>query len=326
MALIKSPKLQPAIFLMGPTAAGKTELSLALAERLPVEIISVDSAMVYQGMDIGTGKPTVAERSSVPHHLIDIRDPSERYSAAEFANDALELMHAISERGCIPVLVGGTLLYFRALREGLSSLPAANMAVRQRLLAEATVIGWAAMHQRLMQVDAVSASRIHPNDPQRIQRALEVYEVCARPLSSFFAETSSNQLLQKKRGQAEIRSIEEYQLFSFAVMPCDRQVLHQRIAERFQSMLAAGLVEEVTGFFNRGDLTLDLPAMRSVGYRQIWRYLAGEYGYDDMTLKSMAATRQLAKRQLTWLRSLSDIKWLQNTHLASMETVIHCLS
>lgn len=300
-----------AIFLMGPTAAGKSALALALSEHLPIEIISVDSAMIYRGMDIGTGKPGAEEMAKVPHHLVNIRDPKEAYSAAEFAKDALKHMKAITSRGHIPVLVGGTLLYFRALQEGLSSLPSADPSIREALLKKAGERGWAALHQQLTAIDPQTAARIHPNDPQRIQRALEVYEITGKPMSSFFTSTPKT-------------SMQNYHLKAFALAPTERQELHQRIELRFYHMLEQGLIAEVETLFKRGDLNLELPSMRAVGYRQIWEYLSGAYSYQQMISRAIAATRQLAKRQLTWLRSLSYIEWLPNNHLASLKSMINC--
>ncbi len=302
-----------AIFLMGPTAAGKSAFAIEIAHQIPAEIISVDSAMVYKGMNIGTGKPTLAERQGVPHHLIDIRDPKDTYSAAEFAGDARKLMAEITQRGKIPLLVGGTMLYFKALQQGLSALPSANPNVRAALLDEAQKIGWEAMHQRLAEIDPDSAARIHPNDPQRIQRALEVYKITGQKMS---------QLL----GARQVDLIGNYHIHAFVLSPTERHVLHQKIEQRFHQMLAAGFVAEVEDLFKRGDLNIHMPAMRAVGYRQVWGYLAGEYDYGEMVYKAIVATRQLAKRQLTWLRSLSDIIWLSNTHLASSQTVIHSVS
>ncbi len=328
-----------ALCLMGPTAVGKSALALALAEQIPIEIISVDSAMVYRGMDIGTGKPTIAERAAVPHHLIDIRDPSEPYSAAEFAKDALRIMEECRARKRVPVLVGGTMLYFRALLEGLSILPAADPHIRERLLQEANQIGWAAMHQRLAEIDPLTAKRLHPNDPQRIQRALEVYEITGKPMSALtrgfappspasgrgrtneheaLAVTSPLPLAGEGAPQGRVRV--------FAMLPPDRKKLHQKIEERFMRMLEQGLVAEAERLYKRGDLNLNMPSMRAVGYRQVWGYLTGEYGYEEMVEKAIAATRQLAKRQLTWLRSLSYIEVLPNNHLASLNTMIHCLT
>lgn len=306
------------IFLMGPTAAGKTALAFEIAKHLPVEIVSVDSAMVYKGLDIGTGKPTVEERTKVPHHLIDIRDIQEPYSAAEFMSDALSIMEKITKRQHIPLLVGGTMLYFRVLQQGLSSLPSADQKIRVQLLTEASEKGWPAMHQRLEMVDPKTANRIHPNDTQRIQRALEVYEITKKPMSDFFRVESHfpyhNSLLQ------------HYHVHAFALAPVLRATLHQNIEKRFYQMLDQGLVVEVEKLFNRKDLDFGLPALRSVGYRQVLSYLSGNYSYEEMMDKAIAATRQLAKRQLTWLRSLSNIEWLENNHLASFKSVIHCVS
>lgn len=301
-----------AIFLTGPTAAGKSTFAIEIAQRIPTEIISVDSAMVYRGMNIGTGKPTATERQGIPHHLIDIRDPRDTYSAAEFAKDAQQLMTEITARGHIPLLVGGTMLYFRALQQGLSALPSADPKIRATLLEEGQKIGWEAMHQRLTEIDPESALRIHPNDPQRIQRALEVYEITGQPMSKLFEDS-------------KLKPIADYQIHAFALSPPDRTELHQKIEQRFHQMLNDGLVAEVEVLYKRGDLNINMPSMRAVGYRQVWRYLAGEYRYDEMVDKAIVATRQLAKRQLTWLRSLSDITWLSNIHLASCQTVIHCV-
>ena len=304
------------IFLMGPTAVGKSEFAMQLAKKISIEIISVDSAMIYRGMDIGTGKPTLAERQQVPHHLIDIRDPDEPYSAAEFAVDALQAIVDITRKGKIPLLVGGTFLYFKALQQGLSKLPSKNAVIRERLTQEAAAMGWAALHQRLATFDPIAAKRIHPNDAQRIQRALEVYEISCKPMSDFFDHAN----------EASENSIQNYDIKAFTLLPVDRKALHLKIEGRFMSMLAMGFVAEVEKLYQRGDLTLNHPAMRAVGYRQVWQYLAGVVSYDDMVLKTIAATRQLAKRQLTWLRSLTDNYCLQNSGLASLETVINCLS
>lgn len=310
--MVSDNKQPLALFLMGPTASGKTALALEIAKRLNVEIISVDSAMVYRGMDIGTSKPSVLERGSVPHHLIDICDPLESYSAARFVKDAVQCMQDITKRGAIPLLVGGTMLYFQALQRGLSELPPANPLIREAILKKAALMGWPFLHQRLSMIDPKSAARIHLNDAQRIQRALEVYEISKRPLSDFLGKRDS--------------SIENYCLHAFALMPLDRKILHDVIAKRFDQMLADGLVGELEKLYKRGDLTPILPSMRSVGYRQVWEYLEGECTWDEMRLKAIIATRQLAKRQITWLRSWPHIKWLQNTHSASLETVIDCVS
>jgi len=282
-----------AIGLLGPTASGKTALALALCEHYPCEIISVDSALVYRGMDIGTAKPSAAELARVPHHLIDIRDPAEAYSAAEFSRDAAQLMSEISARGRIPLLVGGSMLYFKVLRDGIAPMPVADAAVREQIASEAQRLGWPALHAELARVDARAAANIHPNHSQRIQRALEVFRLTGTAISELQQDndpgTSSHQLL------------------SFSLAPVDRQVLHQRIAERFRQMLAAGLVDEVEKLYRRGDLHTELPSIRAVGYRQVWAYLAGEIDFATMTEHGIAATRQLAKRQLTWLRGWPEL-------------------
>lgn len=285
------------VFLMGPTASGKTALATALYQRLPVELISVDSALVYKQMDIGTAKPTAEELAITPHHLIDIRDPAQSYSAADFRSDALRLIAEIQQRGNIPLLVGGTMLYFKALLDGISPLPEADAAVRLQLETEAASKGWAALHEELAKVDPVSAARIHPNDPQRINRALEVYRLTGRSLTELTAE------------KGEPFAFPAHQ---FAIAPADRAVLHQRIAIRFEQMLAAGFEQEVLHLKQRADLHPDLPSMRCVGYRQMWQYLDGECSYQQMTERGIAATRQLAKRQLTWLRGWPDLSWLNS--------------
>jgi tRNA dimethylallyltransferase len=282
--------LPPAVCLMGPTASGKTDLAISLVEQLPMEIISVDSVMVYRGMDIGSAKPDTETLARAPHRLIDIRDPAETYSAAQFRDDALREMAGIRAEGRIPLLVGGTMLYFRALLSGLSSLPSADAEIRTRLEAEAEAEGWPSLHRRLAEVDAVAAARIHPNDPQRIQRALEVYELTGIPLSELQQQQQVDQSLP-------------YRIIKLAVVPADRSNLHERIAVRFQQMLRSGLVEEVEGLRRRGDLHPDLPALRAVGYRQVWDFLEGDIDYTEMVERGIIATRQLAKRQFTWLRS-----------------------
>lgn len=287
--------LPPAIFLMGPTAAGKTDLALELVRRLPCDIISVDSALVYRGMDIGTAKPGPDVLVTAPHRLIDIRDPSETYSAAQFRDDALREMTQITQAGRIPLLVGGTMLYFRALQQGLSDMPSADSTVRARLEAEAGVVGWAALHARLAQVDPAAAQRIHPNDPQRIQRALEVYELGGVPMSDLYRQHAAVQ--------------PPYRIFKLILSPADRSVLHQRIGVRFHAMLEAGFVGEVEKLRSRGDLHVDLPSMRAVGYRQAWSYLGGDMAYSEMVERAIIATRQFAKRQMTWLRSTQDAVW-----------------
>lgn len=286
----------PAVFLMGPTASGKTDLAAALAQDLPLDIISVDSALVYRGMDIGTAKPDALTLASAPHRLIDICDPSEAYSAARFREDALREMEAITAAGRVPLLVGGTMLYFRALEQGLARLPSADADVRRRIAAEAERQGWAALHARLATVDPASADRIHPNDPQRLQRALEVYEITGRPLSDWYAR--------------EADAAFPYRVLKLALAPADRTVLRARIAERFRRMLEEGFEDEVKRLLARGDLNMELPSLRAVGYRQMALYLLGELDKDSMIRTAIDATRQLAKRQMTWLRRETDAIWL----------------
>jgi len=304
-------KIVSVIFLMGPTASGKTELAARLLERFSCEIISVDSALVYRGMDIGTAKPDAAFLATTPHHLLDICDPAEHYSAARFAEDARVLIQQIVNQGKIPLLVGGTGLYFRALQQGLSDLPAADPIIRERLGREAQEIGWAALHCRLATLDPIAAQRIHPNDPQRIQRALEVCELTDQPMSALFG--------QKNALPAR------YRVLKLVIAPIDRDILRARIAQRFQKMLDAGLVEEVKQLFQRPGLNLESPSIRSVGYRQVWRYLTGEWDYPQMLERGIIATRQLAKRQLTWLRSEKDAPWFDSEQpdlTAQISTVI----
>jgi tRNA dimethylallyltransferase len=283
-----------AIFLMGPTASGKTGAAVELYQKLPVELISVDSALVYRDMDIGTAKPDNATLQQAPHHLIDILSPTDTYSAAQFRSAALQLMQEITARGKIPLLVGGTMLYFNALQGGLGDLPEADPAVRARLDEDALQQGWPAMHARLAKVDPETAARLKPTDSQRIQRALEVHAVSGKTMTQLFAEQARQTL--------------PYKLLKLALVPSDRSVLHQRIAERFDQMLAAGLLEEVRELqLKYPQLQPDLPSMRCVGYRQTWQYLDGEFGKEELREKGVAATRQLAKRQLTWLRGMGDI-------------------
>jgi tRNA dimethylallyltransferase len=278
----------PAIFLMGPTASGKTALACALSEQFPLDLVSVDSALVYRGMDIGTAKPDAATLARYPHALIDIRDPAQPYSAADFRTDALPAMQHIGARGRVPLLVGGTGLYFRALQQGLSDLPEADPAVRARLSAEAGQVGWPAMHARLARMDPLAATRIGPNDAQRLQRALEVMELTGRPLSEL------------QRGGAATHF--PWRVLKLALLPPDRRALHERIADRFDTMLAAGLLDEVRALRARGDLHAELPSMRAVGYRQAWEYLDGLTDAVEFRNRAIFATRQLAKRQITWLR------------------------
>ncbi|MCR4302167.1 MAG: tRNA (adenosine(37)-N6)-dimethylallyltransferase MiaA [Sulfuricaulis sp.] len=284
----------PAIFLMGPTAGGKTALALELHDAFPVKIISVDSSQVYRGLDIGTAKPTTAEQARAPHRLIDIRDPAQAYSAAEFCTDAAREMEAITRAGKIPLLVGGTMFYFHALEFGLSDLPSADPEIRERLSAEAARKGWEELHRRLKEVDAQSAKRIHPNDAQRIQRALEIYELTGQSLSEL--------------ASAKHRVSLPYRLIKIALWPQDRAPLHARIEQRFHAMLEQGFLPEVEKLYARGDLKASMPSIRTVGYRQIWEYLTAKINYSEMIEQALAATRQFAKRQITWLRSYPELK------------------
>ncbi|MGN6119425.1 MAG: tRNA (adenosine(37)-N6)-dimethylallyltransferase MiaA [Rhodanobacter sp.] len=283
-----------AIFLMGPTASGKTALACALSERFPLDLVSVDSALVYRGMDIGTAKPDQATLARHPHALVDIRDPGQPYSAADFRADALPVMQRISAQGRVPLLVGGTGLYFRALQQGLSDLPEADPATRARLAAEAQQLGWPALHARLAALDPAAAGRIGCNDVQRLQRALEVIELTGRPLSEL------------QRGGTAARF--PWRVLKLALLPTDRRVLHERIARRFDTMLAEGFLDEVRALRARGDLHADLPAIRAVGYRQAWEHLDGQTDAATFRDRAIYATRQLAKRQITWLRSDTGIR------------------
>ncbi len=287
-----SQTLPPVVLLMGPTASGKTVLAVQLAQALNGEIISVDSALVFKDMNIGTAKPTLEERGGIPHHLIDILDPSESFSTGQFRHEALALMADITARGKLPILVGGTMLYFNALTKGLAELPPANAEIRVQLEVDLARDGNEALHQRLAQIDPQAAARIHPNDPQRVQRALEVFELTGRPLSDFFNESQQNTL--------------PYSVQKFIVAPEDRKILHDIIAQRFHAMLAQGFLAEVEQLYLRGDLHDKLPAIRAVGYREAWAHLQGDYDLATMTEKAIIATRQLAKRQFTWLRRETD--------------------
>ncbi|MBM4208327.1 MAG: tRNA (adenosine(37)-N6)-dimethylallyltransferase MiaA [Gammaproteobacteria bacterium] len=286
--MINQDKLPLALFLMGPTASGKSALGVQLAQRLNGEIISVDSALVYRGMDIGTAKPSLIERQGIPHHLIDILDPGESYSTGQFKSQALALMADISQRGKLPILVGGTMLYFNALAGGLAELPEADANIRAKLDEELMRLGKEALHQRLATIDPLAAARIHPNDPQRIQRALEVYELTGKPISTYF----------KSAAQTSI----PYRINKIIIAPEERKTVHERIAQRFEVMINQGFIEEVEALRRRGDLSPKLPSIRAVGYRQVWAYLDSEYGKQAMIEKGIAATRQFAKRQFTWLR------------------------
>ena len=308
----------PVIFLMGATACGKTELSLSIARKLDAEIISVDSALVYRGLDIGTAKPSLEERQVVPHHLIDICEPWEIYSAARFCDDALQAIDDIRQRGKRVLLVGGTMLYFKALEEGLAKLPDADSAVRQSLMEEAERVGWAAMHEQLQAVDPQAAARIHPNDPQRLQRALEVYRITGVPMSRLQAETVS--LLDRPP-------------LKFALVPDNRDWLHRRIALRFSQMLDNGFLDEMRRLRQDSAIHAELPAMRSVGYRQAWEHMdeqdvnepmAGSQNDDAWVERAIAATRQLAKRQLTWLRGMNNVSLIacDSLSVAAQEQVM----
>ena len=287
-----------AIFLMGPTASGKTDLAIQLRQQLPVEVISVDSALIYRGMDIGTAKPSKAELALAPHRLIDICDPAESYSAANFRTDALREMQEISAQGKIPLLVGGTMLYYKALLEGLSPLPSADEKVRSEIEAKAALIGWGGLHQELSKIDPISAQRINPNDSQRINRALEVFYLTGKTLTELTAQ----------KGEAL-----PYDILQFAIAPEQREVLHLRIEQRFHKMIELGFQQEVEKLYRRPDLNENLPSIRCVGYRQMWEYLRGDYDHDEMVFRGICATRQLAKRQITWLRGwTSPIQWLDS--------------
>lgn len=302
-----------AIFLMGPTASGKTDLAIQLRQQLPVEVISVDSALIYRGMDIGTAKPSKAELALAPHRLIDICDPAESYSAANFRTDALREMQEISAQGKIPLLVGGTILYYKALLEGLSPLPSADEKVRSEIEAKAALIGWGGLHQELSKIDPISAQRINPNDSQRINRALEVFYLTGKTLTELTAQ----------KGEAL-----PYDILQFAIAPEQREVLHLRIEQRFHKMIELGFQQEVEKLYRRSDLNENLPSIRCVGYRQMWEYLRGDYDHDEMVFRGICATRQLAKRQITWLRGwTSPIQWLDSLQPAqALEKVLTSVS
>ncbi|OGT63487.1 MAG: tRNA (adenosine(37)-N6)-dimethylallyltransferase MiaA [Gammaproteobacteria bacterium RIFCSPHIGHO2_12_FULL_45_12] len=295
---MSSDKQRMIICLMGPTAAGKTGLAMELAKQYPFEIISVDSAMVYRGMDIGTAKPNEAEQRVAPHRLIDMLDPAEPYSAGQFRVDALHEIEAVLARGNVPLLVGGTMLYFHVLQKGLTTLPTADGELRATLQARANNEGWPALHEQLARVDPNAAKRIHENDRQRIQRALEVYLLTGKSMTDWQASGTN--------------ALSGYRVHQFALAPTDRARLHERIGMRFQQMLRLGFMEEVKRLYERGDLTDALPSMRSIGYRQAWEHLSGAYGYDEMCDRILAATRQSGKHQLTWLRAWPKVMWLDS--------------
>jgi tRNA dimethylallyltransferase len=312
---MNTTKLPLVVAIMGPTASGKTAAALEIARHIPSEIISVDSALVYRGMDIGTAKPSAAERAAAPHHLIDIIEPTQSYSAMQFRDDTLKLIEEIHARGKLALMVGGTMLYFKALKDGLDTLPQADPELRARLDAEAALIGVPGMHAKLALLDPVTAERLKPNDSQRIQRALEIIELSGQTMSSLLTNKPPPQL--------------PFEVLPLALEPSDRSVLHSRIAQRFDLMLNnrnGGLIAEVESLRARGDLHPGLPSMRCVGYRQAWEYLDGHYDFEEMREKAIAATRQLAKRQLTWLRSMPErivIDCIGNTVASTvLETVI----
>nr|WP_247682460.1 tRNA (adenosine(37)-N6)-dimethylallyltransferase MiaA [Pseudoalteromonas sp. MMG013] len=296
---------------MGPTAAGKTALAIALCQHLDTQVISVDSALVYKGMNIGTAKPNADELSLAPHHLIDMLDPLESYSVADFRRDAIEKIDMLHKQGKVPILVGGTMMYFKGLIEGLSPLPEADTAVRRQLEAQAKTHGWAALHQELTNIDPDAAAKISENDSQRINRALEVYRLTGQTMT----------VLQKQK-----QPTLPYQFHQFAIAPHDRKVLHERIEKRFNIMLDQGFKNEVLTLYQRGDLHPDLPSIRCVGYRQMWEHLAGNCDHDEMVFKGIAATRQLAKRQLTWLRSWPNVNWLETDDQENLQRVLTSLS
>ncbi|AXP06749.1 MULTISPECIES: tRNA (adenosine(37)-N6)-dimethylallyltransferase MiaA [Pseudomonas] len=301
-------QLPPAIFLMGPTAAGKTDLAIELTKVLPCELISVDSALVYRGMDIGTAKPSKELLAEFPHRLIDILDPAEAYSAADFRRDALQAMAEITARGKIPLLVGGTMLYYKALVDGLADMPAADPEVRAQIEEEAARLGWQALHEQLAVIDPESAARIHPNDPQRLSRALEVYRVSGQSMTALRQRQSAQSTEAAASGLQQL----PYTVANLAIAPANRQVLHRRIEQRFTLMLEQGFIDEVVALRERSDLHPGLPSIRAVGYRQVWDYLDGKLTSAEMQERGIIATRQLAKRQFTWLRSWTDLHWLDS--------------
>nr|WP_229817444.1 tRNA (adenosine(37)-N6)-dimethylallyltransferase MiaA [Thalassotalea profundi] len=304
-------QLPPVVCIMGPTASGKTALAMALYDSIDSDIISVDSALVYRDMDIGTAKPTLDELALYPHKLINIKDASESYSAAEFCKDALKEISTIRAKNRVPILVGGTMMYFKSLIEGISPLPEADAGIRTAIEQEALLHGWEYLHKQLIAVDAESGQRIHKNDPQRITRALEVYRISGKTMTE----------LTKVKGESLSGDV-----LQFAIAPKERADLHARIALRFEQMIAQGFEHEVDKLKKRGDLHKDLPSIRCVGYRQMWEYLNGDYDHDEMIFKGICATRQLAKRQLTWLRNWPDIHWLNMEDENNLQQIITALS
>jgi len=308
----QAPKPRSAVLLMGPTGSGKSDLAVRLAEQLPLEIISVDSALVYRGMDIGTAKPSLSTRGRIPHHLIDIRDPAAGYSVGEFIIDVQRAMQHIWSRGRQPLLVGGTMMYFHALTAGIADLPEANLSMRAEIDARAAQAGWAAVHQELAAVDPEAAARIHRSDTQRIQRALEVHRITGQTIT--------------KLQQARVSVFADVNLIEFALAPLERGGLHTKIELRFKAMLDAGFVDEVRSLYERGDLSAEHPSMRAVGYRQLWRYLTGQCALNEAENQAIAATRQLAKRQLTWLRRRANARWLDSMRPDVADAIYDALS
>jgi tRNA dimethylallyltransferase len=308
----RASQRRSAVLLMGPTGSGKSDLAIRLAEQMPLEIISVDSALVYRGMDIGTAKPSPELRARIPHHMIDIRDPAQGYSVGEYILDVQKIMEGIWQRGRYPLLVGGTMMYFHALTAGIADLPEANLEIRAEIDAMAAEKGWAAVHQALAEIDPLAAARIHSNDPQRLQRALEVFRITGVPIT--------------KLQQSRLSVFNDVNLMEFAIAPLERAELHTKIELRFRAMLDAGLAAEVRKLYERGDLSAEHPSMRAVGYRQIWRYLAGRCALDEATDQAIAATRQLAKRQLTWLRRRANAQWMDSMHPEVARMIFDALS
>lgn len=301
--------MKTVIFLMGPTASGKTGAAIHLVDKLPLDIISVDSGMVYRGLDIGTAKPTLEEQKKAPHQLIDICDPSQPYSAAKFREDALMAIERSFHRNRVPLLVGGTMLYFYVLKYGLAEMPRADAKLREKMLVQAREFGWQSLHDELRSVDPVSAEQIHPNDPQRIQRALEIYWATGKTRVELWEESQQTIALP-------------FKILPIILAPSDRSKLHQRIAHRFYQMLEQGFLAEVETLYQRGDLRMELPAIRAVGYRQVWQYLSGVCSKDEMIENSIIATRQLAKRQLTWLKRWGGVVWVDSDHPQYLEQVL----